>query len=312
MRPHQIMSKKPLLLLFVFLLASSTAFPQTADSTATDTSSVNRRKLIPIIAAEATFYAVGMSYLQFVWYKDQERVPFHFYNDSKGYLQMDKFGHAFGAYVESYIGYKLLRSAGVPKGKALLYGGTLGLVLQTPIEVYDGLYEGWGFSVPDMIANAAGSAFVIGQELAFDEQVAKFKFSFSPSPYYKQANGYLGDTRLESLFLDYNAHTYWLSVPANKLVPNNIVPAWANVAVGYSANGMFGEFANRRYYRGMALPETQRYRQYLLSLDIDWTRIKTDSKFLNALLKGMFFIKLPFPALEVNSKGQVIGHWLYY
>lgn len=295
-----------------FLLINTPVFSQAADSVAADSSTVNRRKLIPIIAAETAFYVAGMSYLQFVWYKDKERVPFHFYNDSKGYLQMDKFGHVFGAYLESYIGYKALRSAGVPKGKALLYGGTLGFVLQAPIEVYDGLYEGWGFSVPDMVANAAGSAFVIGQELMFDEQVAKFKFSFSPSTYYKQANGYLGNNHLQSLFQDYNSHTYWLSVPINRLGFRHTIPGWANVAVGYSAGGMFGEFENRRYYRGVYLPETERYRQYLLSLDIDFTRIKTDSKLLNTIFKGMFFIKLPFPALEVNSKGQVKGHWFYY
>ncbi|MEJ8758472.1 DUF2279 domain-containing protein [Pontibacter sp. H259] len=303
---------KPLFLLSLYLLLAVPGVAQVADTTTADTSTVNRRKLIPIIAAETAFYLGGMSYLQFIWYKDHERVPFEFYNDAKGYQQVDKFGHAFGAYVESYIGYKLLRNAGVPKGKALLYGSTLGLVLQTPIEVFDGMYEGWGFSAPDMVANAAGSAFVIGQELLFDEQVAKYKFSFSPSPYYKQANGYLGDTHLESLFLDYNAHTYWLSVPVNKLVLKNKVPDWANVAVGYSAGGMFGEFKNRRYYKGVAIPETERYRQYLLSLDIDFTKIKTDSKLLNTILKGMFFIKLPFPALEVTSKGKVKGHWLYY
>jgi len=304
---HKIVAVQLLL-----LLCCSTGFSQVTDTLATDSSTVNRRKLIPIVAVETAFYVAGMSYLQFVWYKDKERVPFHFYNDTKGYQQVDKFGHVFGAYVESYIGYKLLRNAGVSKGKALLYGGTLGLVLQTPIEVYDGLYKGWGFSAPDMVANAAGSAFVIGQELLFDEQVAKYKFSFSPSPYYKQANGYLGDTHLESLFLDYNSHTYWLSVPINKLALKNTVPDWANVAIGYSANGMFGEFQNRRYYRGVSLPETERNRQFLLSLDIDWTKIKTDSRLLNTILKGMFFIKLPFPALEVNSKGQVKGHWLYY
>ena len=257
---------RQLLALLLLILAMTTVgYSQPTDSTASDTSTVNRRKLVPVVAAEAAFYVAGMSYLQFVWYKDHERVPFHFYNDTKGYQQVDKLGHAFGAYVESYIGYKLLRNAGVPKGKALLYGGTLGLVLQTPIEVFDGLYEGWGFSVPDMVANATGSALVIGQELLFDEQVAKYKFSFSPSPYYKQANGYLGDSHLESLFLDYNAHTYWLSIPINKLALKNTVPPWASVAVGYSANGMFGEFENRRYYQGAYLPETERYRQYLCS-----------------------------------------------
>ena len=57
--------------------------------------------------------------LQYVWYHDKERVPFHYYNDNKGWLQLDKYGHALTAYKESYSGYYGLRKAGVKKGKAL-------------------------------------------------------------------------------------------------------------------------------------------------------------------------------------------------
>jgi len=59
----------------------------------------------------------------------------------------------------------------------LIYGGMLGFMLQAPIEILDGMYEGWGFSWGDMAANAAGSGLVIGQELLFNEQVVKYKFS---------------------------------------------------------------------------------------------------------------------------------------
>jgi hypothetical protein len=79
-------------------------------------------------------------------------VPFHFFNDNKGYLQVDKFGHAFGAYFESYIGYHWLRKSGVSKSKGLVYGATLGFILQSPIEIMDGIHEGWGFSWGDMAA----------------------------------------------------------------------------------------------------------------------------------------------------------------
>ncbi|MFT4758517.1 MAG: hypothetical protein ACI9XO_003418 [Paraglaciecola sp.] len=103
-----------------------------------------------------------MSYLQFVWYQDKEGVPFHFYDDSKGYQQIDKMGHAYGAYLESYLCYKWLRSTGLSKKKSLLYGGTMGLVLQTPIEIFDGLYDSWGFSWSDMVPNTAGAALLIG------------------------------------------------------------------------------------------------------------------------------------------------------
>lgn len=273
--------------------------------------SINRNKLLTVAGTEAALYVGSMAYLQFIWYKDHKRVPFEFYNDSKGYLQVDKFGHMYGAYLESYIGYHALRCAGVKKGKALLYGGTLGILLQTPIEVWDGLYEGWGFSWSDMAANAAGSALVIGQELLFNEQVAKYKFSFAPSPYARNANGYLG-TGFNQLFNDYNGHTYWLSLGLRRIIPSDKIPAWLNIAVGYSANGMYGEFENITHYKGVPIPETRRYRQYLLSLDVDWTKIRTNSKFLRTLFQGMFMVKLPFPAIEINSLGKIKGYGLYY
>ena len=253
-----------------------------------------------------------MSYLQFIWYKDHERVPFHFYNDNAGYLQVDKFGHAFGAYLESYIGYHWLRRAGVSKNKSLLFGGTLGFILQAPIEIFDGIYEGWGFSWGDILANTAGAGLLVGQELLFDDQVFKYKFSLSPSGYAPMANGYLGNNIWEYLFYDYNSHTYWLSGNANRFIFKDKLPDWFNIAVGYSANGMYGEFENRTWYRGVVIPETERYRQFLFSLDIDWTKIRTSSSFLNAVLKAMAFIKLPFPAIEINTQGKIKGYWLYY
>lgn len=274
--------------------------------------SLNKKRLAWIVGGEAAFYIGGMSYLQWVWYKDSERVPFHFYNDNAGYLQIDKFGHAYGAYLESYLGYHGLRKAGVSRNKALIYGGALGLFLQTPIEIFDGIYEGWGFSWGDMWANAAGPALIVGQELLFNEQIARFRFSFRRSATADLANGYLGDNALESLFYDYNGHTYWLSMPINKVVLREQLPDWLCFSVGYSANGMMGEFRNIRYYGGEWLPEVPRYRQLLFSLDIDTARIPTRSKFLRTILQGLAFVKIPFPTLELNTLGQPRGHWFYF
>ena len=75
---------------------------------------------------------------------------------------------------------------------------------------------------------------------------------------------------------------------------------------------MYGEFENISSFNGVTIPATERYRQYLLSLDVDWTKIKTKSKLLKLVFKGMTFIKLPFPTLEYNSKGQFKGYWIYY
>ena len=277
-----------------------------------DSCQLNKTRVYKVIALESAYYFGSLLVLQKTWYEDRKTVPLHFFNDNKAYLQVDKLGHAFGSYAESYIGYHLLKSSGLGKTKALIFGGTLGFIMQTPIEIMDGIHEGWGFSWGDMAANAFGSALVIGQELLWEEQLLKFKFSYWESSYSNRANGYLGNTTLDKLLNDYNGHTYWFSMPVNKIIQRPVIPSWLNIAVGYGANGMFGEFENLMEYNGVKIGPTTRYRQYLLSLDIDWTKIKTKSKFMKTILTGMTFIKMPFPALEINSVGHLKGYLLYY
>lgn len=297
---------------FVFYCGFSLQTIAKAVITSADSVQMNRKALYKTIGLESAYYIGAMAVLQNTWYRDKKIVPFHFYNDNKGYLQVDKFGHAFGSYMESYIGYKYLLKAGLSKKQALIYGASLGLILQTPIEIMDGIHEGWGFSWGDMAANAFGSGLVAGQELLFNEQVVKYKFSFSESVYSRNSNNYYGKTKLNRLFKDYNGHTYWLSIPLNRLVRNNKLPAWLSVSAGYSANGMYGEYENITEFEGVQIPKTERYRQYLFSLDIDWARINTNSKILKIVFQGLTFIKLPFPALEYNSKGNLKGYWLYF
>lgn len=299
-------------IILALLTLTQNAQAQTQDSLEIEQSSINKKKLATAIVVESSLYTGLISGLQFVWYKDSERVPFHLYNDSKGYLQIDKMGHAYGSYIESYLCYKWLRNAGVSKNKALLYGGTMGIIMQTPIEVFDGIYENWGFSWSDMAANTAGSLLLIGQEILFDKQFLQYKFSFTRSTYADQANGYLGEGQLGSLFYDYNGHTYWLSTNVNNLIKNDKIPDWLNLAIGYSANGMFGEFKNRSSWKGVAIPETERYRQFLLSPDIDWTKIPTDSKLMKSVFQVLNFIKIPSPALEFDSRGKFKAHWIYF
>ena len=276
-----------------------------------DTISLEKGRLTGVIAGASALYIGSMAYLQYVWYTDHERVPFEFYNDLGGYNQIDKFGHIYGSYLESYIGFHSLLWAGVSRKKAVIYGGSLGFIMQLPIEIWDGMYEGWGFSWSDAGANALGSLLVIGQELAFQEQIVKYKFTFSPSPYAGQANGYLGNG-FNQLFYDYNGHTYWLSTGINQVIRNNLIPEWVNFAIGYSAGGMFGEFENKTQYKGVTIPATERYRQFLFSLDIDFCKIPTRNKNLKRLFNSMFMIKVPFPAIEINTKGQLKFHPLYY
>ncbi len=273
--------------------------------------SLDRGRLYTVIGTELGIYTAGLSFLSFVWYKDHERVPFHWYNDGKGYLQMDKLGHAYSAYHESYLAYRALRWAGLDRKKALWWGAPVGLVFQTPIEVFDGLYEGWGFSWWDMLANTLGAALFATQQALFDEQLVCMKFSYSPSGYPKY-HPILGETALESFVLDYNGHTQWLSGNLRKLTGCGKIPSWLNLAVGYSGNGMIKEFSNPEFYQGEPFPQLERYRQYILSPDVDWTRIPTRKAWLRGLFRAMNMIKLPFPALEYNRVDGLVFRPLYF
>ena len=255
-------------------------------------------------------YAAGLSYLGFIWYKDHERVPFHFYNDSKGYLQMDKWGHGFAAYHESYAAYYALRWAGLDHKKSLLFGAPAGLLFQTPIEIFDGMYEGWGFSWSDMAANALGSGLFAVQQALWEDQSILMKFSYAPSGYPKYHH-ILGETELQSFFKDYNGHTYWLSANIKSLTGIEAVPEWLNLAFGYSANGMIKEFENPEYYKGEPFPHLERYRQYLFSLDVDFTKIKTNKPWLSKVYRTINVLKVPFPAIEL-SNSSVKLHGAYY
>ena len=110
--------------LIVWLLLTPGIFADTIEAQETvaksDSSRMNRKDLYRAVAFTGVYYAGAMIIMQNTWYRDREVVPFHFFNDNKGYLQVDKFGHAFGAYVESYIGYQVLLHSGISKTKAIL------------------------------------------------------------------------------------------------------------------------------------------------------------------------------------------------
>jgi hypothetical protein len=53
------------------------------------------------------------------------------------------------------------------------------------------------------------------------------------------------------------------------------------------------------------------YRQYYLSLDINFTRIPVESKFVRSLFLILNTIHIPAPALEVNKKGMKF-HPMYF
>ncbi|MBN2747235.1 MAG: DUF2279 domain-containing protein [Bacteroidales bacterium] len=277
-----------LILLLVFQRVSSQVFP-------VDTV-VNKKRLCLMAGAETVAIATTFTGLYMLWYRDYPMGRFHSFNDNSEWLQMDKVGHATSSYFLGKLGFDLMRGVGLDKRNALIFGGGVGLFYLTGVEIMDGFSNGWGFSYGDMIANTAGAALFIGQQWAFDKQIVSMKFSYSASPYAVYRPELLGENSLQRLLKDYNGQTYWLSVNLKSFMPNkNGFPEWLNLAFGYGANGMLGGFSNPI---GTDYPQIERYRQFYLSPDIDWTRIPVKNKYLKFVLEVLSFVKLPAPALE--------------
>ncbi|TND10001.1 MAG: putative periplasmic lipoprotein [Bacteroidetes bacterium] len=225
---------------------------------------------------------------------------------------MDKAGHAMTCYYTGRIGMNLLRWSGVKEKKAVWFGGLTGFVYLGAIEMLDGFSSGWGFSSGDMAANTLGTALLIGQEYAWKDQRIALKFSSHKTDFPVYRPELLGETRLQQVLKDYNGQTYWLSVNiASFLKKETKVPAWLNLAFGYSAEGMTGGKENAVTYNASGnIIDFPRYRQYYLSFDIDLTKIAGQSPFMRALTQTFGFIKIPAPTLAFDRQGFG-AYWIY-
>lgn len=295
-----------------FLICALIWNPLQAQDQNDSTQQLNKKRLALVIGAELTAYTGGLLYLSNVWYRDHERVPLHFYNDNGGWKQMDKYAHAYVAYNQSKAGYHLMRWTGLDKKRSLWLGGTAGFVFQLPIEVFDGIYEGYGFSWGDVWANTAGTVLFMTQEWFYDEQPVKMKYSFFPSSYAQHRPRALGENLAENMVMDYNAQTYWLSTNVNRIWRNEKIPDWLSIAVGYSAGGMLGEFDNPATIGGQPAPQFDRYRQFLLSADVDFGKIPVKNKFLKGVFNTLNMFKMPAPAVEYNTNTGWVFHFVYF
>ena len=295
------------LLLIIYSLSASSQ----SDFTYPD--SVITKRLNTVIYTSTGLYTTTLGVLYFGWYKDSRSTSFHWFNDNKGWLQVDKVGHATTSYIMSGYAFWALRWSGVDNNKAALYSGLMGWSAMTVIEILDGFTDNYGASAGDLIANTTGAALFTGQQLLWKEQRIRLKFSYHPTNFPDYRPDLLGSTPLQSMLKDYNGQTYWLSTNISSFLKKESgFPNWINIAFGYGATGMLGTFSNPPEWNGTLMPYHERTRQYYMSLDVDWTRIKTNSTLLRFTFKALSFIKIPFPTMEYNNQNNFVFHWLYF
>lgn len=288
--------------LTVFSLLS---FLLVAKAHAFQNDSIPNKRLNTVLTVSGATYGATLLGLGQVWYKDQGLGSFNFFNDNDEWNQVDKVGHFYSTYQLSRIGDNLLQWAGVEEKKAAFWASVAGTGLLLPIEILDGFSPGFGFSYGDMIANAAGSAFYLGQDLLWNEQRIRPKFSFHQTALAQESPNLLGNGLPEELIKDYNGQTYWLSVDIHAFAKQSKFPKWLNLAVGYGAQDM----VRGREFQNQAAGYNS-YRQLYLGLDFDLSYIETDKKWLKTVLFILDGIRLPAPALEFSSNSKM--HWFFY
>ena len=268
--------------------------------------SLTNKKLNQLALYGGIGYGATLFTLSQAWYADQGLSSFRFFNDNPQWKQVDKVGHFYTTYQFSNIGNALLTKAGLEERKAALWSSILGTGLLLPVEILDGFSPEFGFSYGDMISNVAGSAFFLGQELLWQEQRIKAKFSFHQTSLAPQRPAVLGDSLPEELLKDYNGQTYWLSFDLHAFTGKGRFPKWLNLALGYGAHNMI--FARDEENNALGFDN---FRQYYLGLDFDLSYIRTDKKWLKTLLFLLDTIRLPAPAIEMSKNGSGL-RLLYY
>ncbi len=275
--------------------------------------SLNPRRMAAVVGGQAVVYATSLTMLYHAWYKDYPQSGWHWINDNKEWLQMDKIGHATTAAYFGKFGYEMYRWSGVERKKAIWIGGSTGFIFLTVIEILDGFSAQWGASWGDLAANTLGAGLFISQQLAWNDQRFNLKWSYHETEYPQYNPEQFGTSFWVKMLKDYNGQTYWLSTNIKSFLPKSSkFPGWINVAFGYSGEGMVGANTNPSMINGEPIPHFPRYRQYFLSFDVDLPRIRTRSHFLKFLLNGLNFIKVPFPAVEFNKEKGVVFHPFYF
>ena len=216
---------------------------------------------------------------------------------------MDKAGHFFSSFQLSELPARALKSCNLDDRRSNLYGALTGFLLTVPIEVMDGFSDGYGASVGDAVADAAGPAFFLAQQFGWGETRIVPKLSFHRTRYPRLRPELLGDNLAGEIVKDYNGQTFWLSFDVDKFT---VFPRWLNLAVGYGAEDMV--YARDHENRTAGYDP---WRQYYLAVDLDLTAIRTRSRVVRSLIRIANMVRFPAPALEFSRK-RVKFHPLYF
>lgn len=246
---------------------------------------------IAVAAAFVGGNAALYRYFKRAWWSGEKADHFFFRADwDENFRDQDKFGHMFGGYHLARIGNALLRDACASKSHALLWSAAYATAFQLQIEIWDGMYEKYGFSYPDLIANTAGMGLAVAQQKYPRLRAIKPTLSYSRSAAMRNAKNIPGELRPS---LDYSGQTYWFSADVNALLPESAKrywPSFLRVSAGHSITDW-------------VVPTTganiRARRKILLSIDLDVEKLPGENRIWKTLKRNLSYLHIPAPALQL-------------
>jgi hypothetical protein len=172
------------------------------------------------------------------------------------------------------------------------------------IEMRDAYYDQWGFSIPDFAANTAGAAVPLLHHLLPQTQVLQFRFSYHPSPLYRdrRTRAAAGRPHVDSLIDDYEGMTFWAALRLRPLLPAAAAARWPEhlgLAVGYGATGLHGANVKSKGPNKFYRERRDAQGEVLLSLDYDAVGLPGRAPVWRYLKERLRVLHLPAPAVRV-------------
>jgi hypothetical protein len=255
------------------------------DAEQVDSSQVMPGRLVLVGAITLGTVAAVHIYQARAWWQGQ-RSPFRFENDWDYAMNIDKLGHAYGAYTLSHLFTYSMDWGGLSHSTSIYYGSVLGLAYQLYVEVEDGFHRDYGFSPGDAFSDVVGASIPLAQERFPVLKNFSLKWSYSPSTEYVDAvRAGVGRVFID----DYQGQTYYITMDPHFLMgdhPPWWIPPWLGVGFGFAVRDMYST-------------ET-RHRRYVFALDYNFSRIDTDSGFLKALFTALDHFHLPAPGIVLE------------
>ena len=257
-----------------------------------DTTHISGTRLA-IISTATVGTLIGVHfYQQNAWWQGP-RAPFRFENDWKYALNIDKFGHTYGAYIESKLFKHLTSWVGFNEHASTFYGSVFGLAFQLYVEVEDGYHKEYGFSPGDAFADILGATIPLLQEAVPGMNNFGLKFSYFPS---RQFLDDIHHGKSRTMLDDYQGQTFWVSMDPHFFMGDGlkrVVPAWLGVSFGAAVRDLNGAGSGTK--------------AFYLALDYNLSKIETDSDFLRALFRTLDYLHLPAPGIGIEGNRFKVG-----